>query len=288
MFDLWAAEHSVLREKVLERIFLTELSRVLLIGFGTPFEVLRSEFDANGYDVVVEARGIVRHAQLKATRLGGKRTTVDINTALADKPGGCVIWFMVDQRTLDVGPFYWLGGPPGSRLPALGARAVRHTRANAAGRKAERLGIREVSRGRFTRMERIEEVAVAMFGASASDHAEILSVHLAAREGGPTREELLAGQSFEESGPLAHRIDGYVLATEAGLGDPIDFAEARRTRAEYRGYWEGTVLELWLQLFMEHRRERFGGYAVGLDLPSRPDPLLDDLCRSLVAAIDRA
>lgn len=51
MFDLWNPEHSVLREKVIEHIFLSELSRSLLLDMAMPFEVLRSEFDAFGYDV---------------------------------------------------------------------------------------------------------------------------------------------------------------------------------------------------------------------------------------------
>lgn len=41
-----------------------------------------------GYDVVVDAKGIVRHIQLKATVAGGKRRPVTVNTGLADKPAG--------------------------------------------------------------------------------------------------------------------------------------------------------------------------------------------------------
>lgn len=37
MFDLWHAEHSVLREKVIEHIFLAELSRSLLLDLAMPF-----------------------------------------------------------------------------------------------------------------------------------------------------------------------------------------------------------------------------------------------------------
>lgn len=86
MFDLWAPEHSVLREKVLEHAFLTELSKVLLLDLRMPFEVLRSEFDGFGYDLVIEARGVIRHVQLKATRVGGKRAHVDIGLA-----NGCLL-----------------------------------------------------------------------------------------------------------------------------------------------------------------------------------------------------
>lgn len=121
MFDLWGPEHSVLREKALEHIFLSELSKALLLDLSVPFEVLRSEFDANGYDIVVEARGIVRHIQLKLTRVGGKRRNVDINLALADKPSGCVVWMMADPATLTIGRSIDMSPPSRCRLSETSA-----------------------------------------------------------------------------------------------------------------------------------------------------------------------
>lgn len=164
MIDFWASEHSVLREKVLEHALLTELSKAILFDHGVTLEVLRPEFDANGYDLVIESNGILRHVQLKAMRKGGKRAHVDIALALADKPGGCVIWFTVDTVSLSMGPFLWLGGKPGDPLPDLGDRVTRHTRANANGEKAERAGHRRVPVARFAKLETIKDLAMAMFG----------------------------------------------------------------------------------------------------------------------------
>lgn len=164
MFDPWGPENSVLREKVVEHLFLAELSKALLLEVRTPFEVLRSEFDANGYDVVVEARGIVRHIQLKAARVGGKRATANVNVALATKPGGCVIWIMVDEATMELGPFYWLGGPPGMPLGEIAGRVGRHAKANAEGFKAERQAIRIVPKGKFKRIETVAALALELFG----------------------------------------------------------------------------------------------------------------------------
>jgi hypothetical protein len=62
-----------------------------------PFEVLRSEFDAFGYDVVIEANRVLRHVQLKSTVTTGRRAHVDVQLALANKPGGCVVWVFVDR-----------------------------------------------------------------------------------------------------------------------------------------------------------------------------------------------
>jgi hypothetical protein len=163
MFDLWAPEHSVLREKVLEHAFLTELSKVLLLDLRTPFEVLRSEFDVNGYDLIIEACGVVRHIQLKASRVGGKRASANINVALAQKPSGCVVWIMVDDA-LNLGPFHWLGGAPGECLGPVAGRIGKHSKANSAGFKAERQAIRIVPKGRFRRVETIGALANELFG----------------------------------------------------------------------------------------------------------------------------
>ncbi|EQB00235.1 hypothetical protein L288_18530 [Sphingobium quisquiliarum P25] len=168
MIDFWASEHSVLREKVLEHALLTELAKAILFHQGVTLEVLRPEFDANGYDLVIEANGVLRHVQLKAMRKGGKRAHVDIALALADKPAGCVVWFTVDTETLAMGPFLWLGGKPGEPLPDLGDRVTRHTKANAEGKKAERAGHRRVPIARFTRLDTIQDLAMAMFGKPAA------------------------------------------------------------------------------------------------------------------------
>ncbi len=163
MFDLWAPEHSVLREKVIERAFLAELSRSLLFELAMPFEVLRSEFDAFGYDVVIEANRVLRYVQLKATAASGRRAHVDVQTALAGKSGGCVVWVFVDPQTLQLGPFLWFGAEPGQPLPPLGDRVVRHTRGNSVGAKGVRAGLRRLPKGLFTRFDAIGDLAKAMF-----------------------------------------------------------------------------------------------------------------------------
>lgn len=278
MFNLWSAEHSVLREKVLERVFLTELSKVLLIDFGTPFEVLRSEFDANGYDVVVEARGIIRHLQLKATRMGGKRASVDVNLALADKPGGCVIWFMADPATLAIGPFYWLGGAPGERLTIPAGSVARHSRANAAGFKAERRALRRVPMGRFDRMATMEDVATSLFGTS---HDDLLVSHLRTR-GHDLSDALLTDRpTWGDTIEMAHKIDGYDLCKAAGLGEPAEYLATMTGLAVAAGRWEGSALSLWVTMFLAHRRQRFGDALPGFDAPIHDDPMLDHLAVTL-------
>lgn len=284
MFELWSPGHSVLREKVLEHIFLAELSKVLLLRMKVPFEVLRAEFDAHGYDLVLEANGIARHIQLKATRLGGKRADVDVSLELARKPGGCVVWFMVDETSLTLGPFYWFGGAPGMPLPPLGARISRHTRPNASGTKAERSGLRNIRIGQFTKLDSIDEVAAALFGTVESEHDRLLEEHLAERGVDIRQLQLADDLCWGDSAELAHLIDGYALAQAAGFGDPVQYQERARAEAERTGRWCGSALELWIALFLEHRRAHMSG-PIGIDLLGQDPPILDGLCEALAQSL---
>jgi hypothetical protein len=286
MFDLWAPEHSVLREKVVEHIFLAELSRSLLLDLAMPFEVLRSEFDAFGYDVVIDANGVLRHVQLKATTAAGARAHVDVQVALADKPSGCVVWIFVDPATFGLGPFLWFGGSPGEALPSLGERAVRHTRGDATGEKKVRAGLRRIPKGMFARFETMRELALAMFGMASDDHARLLRDHLARRGHALTLGMIPDDLTWESSADVAYMIDGYGLAEQAAIGDPTACLARMRRDAEHTGTWRGTALELWLALFLEHRRDHFqSGGAIGTVVDTVQPPLLDDLCVALAAQI---
>jgi hypothetical protein len=80
-------------------------------------EVLRSEFDAHGYDLIMARGSIVRHIQFK-TSTSLRPGNVSISAALADKPSGCVLWIHVSDQ-LDLRPFFYFGGAPGEPLPPL-------------------------------------------------------------------------------------------------------------------------------------------------------------------------
>src|SRR5688572_30054517 len=100
--------HSTLRERIVEHVFVgAALQRLWQRGV-TDVEVLRSEFDAGGYDLVMSLRKIVRHIQFKTVTVGGKATSVKVSTKLAEKPSGCVIWIVV-TRELDLQSYLWFG-----------------------------------------------------------------------------------------------------------------------------------------------------------------------------------
>lgn len=135
-----------------------------LQGF-TRLEMLKSQVDDSGYDLILEANSIVRHIQLKASHIGSATSRVNVNDALARKPSGCVVWMQFDPLTLEFDHFLWFGNEAGERLPKLcDFNVAKHAKGNAQGIKLERPNIRVVPKGSFERLDGIEDVIGKLFG----------------------------------------------------------------------------------------------------------------------------
>jgi hypothetical protein len=154
--------HSSLREKIVEHVFVGESLRALWRRGIYNVEVMHSEFDAHGYDLVMVRGDIVRHIQFK-TSVRPKPGRVSLGTALEGKPSGCVIWIQVNN-TLDMLSFWWLGAAPGEPLPTLGERRARRIGRKAEGDRPLREAHRIVNGSAFRRLETVDQVLEAMFG----------------------------------------------------------------------------------------------------------------------------
>lgn len=160
-------EHSLnssFREKLIEHLFVGELLKLSWINKDFSLEISKPEVDNSGYDLIIEANGVLRHVQLKAAFVGAKTARQNIHVSLANKPSGCVVWVYFDQANLELGPFLFFGGKPGMQLPILSNyKVAKHTKGDADGFKAERPNIRAVNKGSFTRYKTIEELYHALF-----------------------------------------------------------------------------------------------------------------------------
>lgn len=155
---------STLRERIVEHVFIGELLRSLWRRGITDVEVLRSEFDAGGYDIVLAFGKVVRHVQFKTMIVGGKAANVKISLKLGEKPSGCVIWIVVTP-SLGFDHFLWFGGAPGGPLPDISLfRVAKHTKGNAEGVKLERPQHRVVPRSKFDTLRSIDDVVGRLFG----------------------------------------------------------------------------------------------------------------------------
>jgi hypothetical protein len=159
------SEHSSNREKLLEHLFIGDILRHLWRHGVTSAEFLRPEVDCGGYDLVISCNKIMRHIQLKSSHRNAKTARQNVNLRLSEKPSGCVVWMLFDERTLDLGPFMWFGGPPGRPLPDISKfPTAKHTKGNADGVKAERPNIRVLKRASFEVVQSVSELVERLFG----------------------------------------------------------------------------------------------------------------------------
>jgi hypothetical protein len=156
-------EHSSLRERIVEHVFVGETLKKLWTKGVVDVEVLRSEFDAHGYDLVLSRGHLVRHIQFK-TGTKNRPEKVSVSTGLADKPSGCVIWIKVDDD-LEMGPYFWFGSAPGTALPSISNYPLpRRPTHNSTGVRPERRNHRLVPGKDFRRLESLDELLSALLG----------------------------------------------------------------------------------------------------------------------------
>jgi hypothetical protein len=159
------SQRSTYREMLIEHLFAGELMRHYWRGRGCLLEVAKPQVDDGGYDLVLEANGIVRYVQLKSTHRKSKLGETNVALSLGQKPSGCVIIIRFDEGTLSLGPFHFFGGGPGEPLPDIRAfNVARGTRYNRNGKRPERLAHRRVPISKFKGIESMEALAEKLFG----------------------------------------------------------------------------------------------------------------------------
>jgi len=154
-------------EKLVEHAFISEVLQEVYYSFGKSVEVLRSEVDASGYDVVFECNGILRHVQLKTSKPDAKVSRQKVNLALAEKPSGCVVWIVWDEdrstHRMRLSYLYF-GDEAGKPLRSIvDYKVAKHTKANAQGVKLERSAIRLVPKGHFLKIATTRELVGHLF-----------------------------------------------------------------------------------------------------------------------------
>ncbi|WP_159993612.1 hypothetical protein [Roseomonas sp. 18066] len=166
--------HSTLRERIVEHVFVGEALRALWRRGVVDVEVLRSEFDAHGYDLVMGRGAIVRHIQFK-TGVRDRPGAVSVSRSLAGKASGCVIWISVDLG-LEARAYWWFGGGPGQPLPDLsGFSSPKRIGRRETGERPLRINHSKVPAGQFRRLGSMDEVLEVLFGPLPDEPTPVVS-----------------------------------------------------------------------------------------------------------------
>src|ERR1700682_6383953 len=193
---------SRLREPARGHVFLGQLLTFMWQSGTRDIEVLKSEVDRGGYDVVLESNGVIRHVQLKSSFRGSKVREADVSTKLLRKPGGCILWLEFDRESLAIERYYWFGSKAGNALPDLGERISRHSKGNSEGEKNERPIHRVLTRGRFNT---VIDAALARQGLSRLDIYVTQTFHLVPRKRSAWISQAAIRRSFDEVNPRPYR-----------------------------------------------------------------------------------
>jgi hypothetical protein len=130
--------NSSFREKLVEHLFVGSLLRKSWIDGDCSLEVSKPEVDNSGYDLIIERGSVIRHIQLKNSRIGAKAAMQKVHILVGAKPAGCVVCIFVDEITMDLGPFMFFGAGPNLGLPDIQSlKVAKHTKGNAEGVKKD-------------------------------------------------------------------------------------------------------------------------------------------------------
>lgn len=154
-------KYSSLRENIVEHLFVGLALKELWSHGVVDVEILRSEFDAYGYDLVVSRGNLVRHIQLKS---GISLKSVALSQFLAERPSGCLIFIGLDYA-LNMTSFWFYGAEPGRPLPAINElKPTKRATANSQGIKPLRMNHRDVPPSAFTKLDNLSQVLEVLLG----------------------------------------------------------------------------------------------------------------------------
>ena len=166
--------YSSYREVLLEHLLSGEVMKHLWLRGNIRIETLKPQVDDAGYDLVLEANGIVRHVQLKSSHVGSSTSDVKVSLHLAKKPSGCVVWLWFNPKTLQLGPYLFFGGPPGHPLPSIADfKVAKHAKGNAQGVKLERPNMRVIPKSGFDTLSSVTELVFRLFGPLKNAETEV-------------------------------------------------------------------------------------------------------------------
>lgn len=159
------SENSLFIEKTLEHLLLARLSQELWRNKKSKLlEIAIAEIDNKGFDVVLTVGKITRHVQLKCLTLGGKRSKIDVNVGLFDKPSGCVLLWEYNPDDLEFTRFYFYGNRPGTRIPDIRKLDVALSPRRSLMGRTPRKNVRNVPKSLFARVSKIEGLVEKLFG----------------------------------------------------------------------------------------------------------------------------
>jgi hypothetical protein len=158
------SDYSTYRAKLIKHLFVGQLMKISwankLTDNSLPLiEILESQIDAYGYDLVIEYKDVVRHIQLKTKKSTGKAQKVAVKASLSAKPSAAVIWIFFDEKDFSFDKFKYFGGKARQKMPDIkNYKIAKHTKGDSTGKKNKRPKQRVIKVAEFTNITNIQDL----------------------------------------------------------------------------------------------------------------------------------
>jgi cell division protein FtsL len=160
-------EKSLYFEKLIEHRFISDIMMYCWFKYKTTLEIIHSEIDANGYDLIISYNNVNRYIQLKTSEEDGKTARQNLNISLMKKENPCVIWIIrnYDKNRNDfVFSYLFWGSNIGDPSPNVeNYKMAKHTKADIKGNKKERPNIKIISKSKFVKLTSMEKLFEILF-----------------------------------------------------------------------------------------------------------------------------
>jgi hypothetical protein len=154
-----SSEKSLFFESLIEHCFISEIMMYGYYSFNKEINVLHSDIDNSGYDVVFDfehnGQRKSRFIQLKQSQMDSSTRKQNLNLDLLNYPNPCIVWikheYNINHCELNFEYYFW-GNEIDKPVPDISAyKVAKTTKADANGVKKERENIREIPLSAFKR-----------------------------------------------------------------------------------------------------------------------------------------
>jgi hypothetical protein len=160
-------KQSVYFEKLIEHRFISDIMMHCWFKYEKTLEIIHSEIDTNGYDLIISYDNINRYIQLKTSEENGKTAKQNLNISLIKKENPCIVWIIrnYDKSRNDfIFSYLFWGSNIGEKSPNVeNYKTAKHPKADMKGNKKQRPNIRIIPKKEFIKLNSMEKLFEKLF-----------------------------------------------------------------------------------------------------------------------------
>lgn len=136
-------------------------------------DILRTEVDESGFDLVLTMSGLARYIQIKQVNSEGRNKNFSVRADFALMPGSCVVVIVHRDSDLHIEGYRFFGAAPNKAMPSVDAfnSSILPGRRDKDGNRRVREHYRDIPGVRFTKLNSVSDLLDVLFPETVSFQA---------------------------------------------------------------------------------------------------------------------